>query len=67
MTKVEYIIVGDCGKYTDCLVELCGTDYNKALVALAKYQKEGYNNHTNFRIKEEVSKTCWWNDPYLVH
>lgn len=63
----EYIIVGDTDKHKDCLIYICGTYENAKRCLNRMLNNPNYNdikimdNHTNFRIKEVLSKDCWWN------
>ena len=70
----EYIIVGDTEEFDECLVALCGTDFEKAKEALDKmindpdeHAKELSKGHKNLRLKEVKSADCWWNDPVLAN
>ena len=65
----EYIIVADYeiyGKVSTCLVLLCGKDRAHAekvlndMLTTDKYKRH-LANGVNPRIREKVSKECWWN------
>ena len=57
----EYIIVGDTEKFSERLVKTCGTSYDRALEILEETKRDGFEGHTNFRIKEVEERYCWWN------
>ena len=68
----EYIIVGDTERFTDCLVSVCGTDYNVAKEALDRMTNNPTERdlkitegHFNLRIEKVSQDECWWNDPFL--
>ena len=65
---MEYYIVGDKGEHKDCLVCLCGNNFDHAEEVLYRLTHEPtrselkiIDEHTNLRIEEEKSEDCWWN------
>lgn len=63
MSKKEYIIVGDCGKYKDCLISTCGCDdYDFAIKCLEQVKLRPYNaKYTNMHISFVEYNDAWWN------
>lgn len=62
-----YTIIGDTKEHKDCLVRVVYGDIEVAKESLAKLQKDGFKDFTNFRIVEEKKEDCWWNDPFLCN
>lgn len=62
----DYVIVGDSGKYKECLVLVCGSkesaeeSLNKMLTDPDEYDKIRMKDHSNFKIKFVPSNECWW-------
>ena len=65
----------DYEHYKECLVYTCGKDRSKAEEVLDRIlnnpderdlQEISEGAH-NFKIKEVVSRDCWWNDPFLAN
>lgn len=65
----NYIIIGDAGRFKDCLVCVAGSTYESAEEVLHRMLNNPTNNdkrlmigHENFRIKFVEEKDCWWNN-----
>lgn len=69
---MEYTIVADVGTCIGGLV-YCGMHtLERAQEVLEQTIEDAKTNprfegYTNFRIKEEQKKDCWWNDPFLAN
>ena len=64
---MEYIIVGDTEKHSDCLIYVCGKNFAYAENILDRMiNSPTYNDkkisveHKNLRIETVEDKDCWW-------
>lgn len=66
--NLEYIIIGDTDRFSNCLVYVCGKSKENAENVLSRIltepteqDKRMLEEHKNLRVKEVQSEKCWWN------
>ena len=63
--EFDYFVVGDysiCGKISSCLIQLAGTNEEKALKVLDAIKLNPPSNCLgNIQLKKEKREDCWWN------
>lgn len=64
---MQYIIIGDTDKFTDCLIYVCGESLVEAEKILFRMRcnpnsidKYFLQNHKNLRIRPVERADCWW-------
>lgn len=67
-----YIIIGDSGKFKDCLVKvLYAQSAEQAQTMFQRFLNDPTErckkDHKNFRLKPTKKEDEWWRDPFLAN